>query len=197
MLKAQVAVGHGCIPSFVNVRVILSLLVAWPPNSYLLDIPCGLTWQPCPNNRFDTIKTRLQCSPPGTYRGAIDCLLKTVRNEVESHLCADWIMVSNLCSFHSVGFCLIQRSFPSCSRMGRNWFGVTRISSQLSPFIDALWDDGIGTGYRRKTTHCARPRHSRPFCRSHKVLHVWHQGVPERWHDSSAFIATPIELVKG
>ncbi|KAI0375111.1 mitochondrial carrier [Pilatotrama ljubarskyi] len=30
---------------------------------------------------FDTIKTRLQCSPPGTYRGAIDCLLKTVRNE--------------------------------------------------------------------------------------------------------------------
>ncbi|TFY68378.1 hypothetical protein EVG20_g3588 [Dentipellis fragilis] len=25
--------------------------------------------------------TRLQCSPPGTYRGAVDCLLKTVRNE--------------------------------------------------------------------------------------------------------------------
>jgi solute carrier family 25 (mitochondrial carnitine/acylcarnitine transporter), member 20/29 len=31
---------------------------------------------------FDTVKTRLQCSPPGTYRGAIDCLVKTVRNEV-------------------------------------------------------------------------------------------------------------------
>jgi len=30
---------------------------------------------------FDTIKTRLQCSPPGTYAGAIDCLVKTVRNE--------------------------------------------------------------------------------------------------------------------
>ncbi|KAI0361497.1 mitochondrial carrier [Trametes cingulata] len=30
---------------------------------------------------FDTIKTRLQCSPPGTYKGAVDCLLKTVRNE--------------------------------------------------------------------------------------------------------------------
>ncbi|TDL28523.1 mitochondrial carrier [Rickenella mellea] len=30
---------------------------------------------------FDTIKTRLQCSPPGTYSGAIDCLMKTVRNE--------------------------------------------------------------------------------------------------------------------
>ncbi|KAI0936477.1 hypothetical protein AcV5_004607 [Taiwanofungus camphoratus] len=30
---------------------------------------------------FDTIKTRLQCSPPGTYRGAIDCLLQTIRNE--------------------------------------------------------------------------------------------------------------------
>ncbi|KZT06004.1 mitochondrial carrier, partial [Laetiporus sulphureus 93-53] len=26
-------------------------------------------------------RTRLQCSPPGTYRGAIDCLLQTVRNE--------------------------------------------------------------------------------------------------------------------
>ncbi|TCD69900.1 hypothetical protein EIP91_005724 [Steccherinum ochraceum] len=25
---------------------------------------------------FDTVKTRLQCSPPGTYRGAIDCLVK-------------------------------------------------------------------------------------------------------------------------
>ncbi|KDQ63474.1 hypothetical protein JAAARDRAFT_29495 [Jaapia argillacea MUCL 33604] len=30
---------------------------------------------------FDTVKTRLQCSPPGTYSGAIDCLLKTLRNE--------------------------------------------------------------------------------------------------------------------
>ncbi|KAG8953082.1 hypothetical protein FRC04_003029 [Tulasnella sp. 424] len=30
---------------------------------------------------FDTIKTRLQCSPPGTYTGALDCLMKTVRNE--------------------------------------------------------------------------------------------------------------------
>ncbi|KAI0669786.1 mitochondrial carrier [Trametes maxima] len=30
---------------------------------------------------FDTIKTRLQCSPAGTYNGAVDCLLKTVRNE--------------------------------------------------------------------------------------------------------------------
>ncbi|KZT44551.1 mitochondrial carrier [Sistotremastrum suecicum HHB10207 ss-3] len=30
---------------------------------------------------FDTIKTRLQCAPPGTYKGAIDCLVKTVRNE--------------------------------------------------------------------------------------------------------------------
>ncbi|KAL1951382.1 hypothetical protein VTO73DRAFT_531 [Trametes versicolor] len=30
---------------------------------------------------FDTIKTRLQCSPPGTYKGAVDCLLRTVRNE--------------------------------------------------------------------------------------------------------------------
>ncbi|KLO13980.1 mitochondrial carrier [Schizopora paradoxa] len=30
---------------------------------------------------FDTIKTRLQCSPPGTYKGAIDCLKQTVRNE--------------------------------------------------------------------------------------------------------------------
>ncbi|KZW01956.1 mitochondrial carrier [Exidia glandulosa HHB12029] len=30
---------------------------------------------------FDTIKTRIQTSPPGTYRGAIDCLVRTVRNE--------------------------------------------------------------------------------------------------------------------
>lgn len=32
-------------------------------------------------HRFDTVKTRLQCSPPGTYRGAIDCLVKIVKNE--------------------------------------------------------------------------------------------------------------------
>ncbi|PFH50803.1 hypothetical protein AMATHDRAFT_144159 [Amanita thiersii Skay4041] len=31
--------------------------------------------------RFDTIKTRLQCSPHGTYRGALDVLAKIVRNE--------------------------------------------------------------------------------------------------------------------
>ncbi|KII93893.1 hypothetical protein PLICRDRAFT_694977 [Plicaturopsis crispa FD-325 SS-3] len=30
---------------------------------------------------FDTVKTRLQCSPPGTYRGAVDVLQRTVRNE--------------------------------------------------------------------------------------------------------------------
>ncbi|THU99978.1 mitochondrial carrier [Dendrothele bispora CBS 962.96] len=30
---------------------------------------------------FDTIKTRLQCSPPGTYRGAFDAFGKIVRNE--------------------------------------------------------------------------------------------------------------------
>ncbi|KAF5366970.1 hypothetical protein D9758_003903 [Tetrapyrgos nigripes] len=30
---------------------------------------------------FDTIKTRLQCSPPGTYRGAFDVFSKIVRNE--------------------------------------------------------------------------------------------------------------------
>ncbi|KAG8746692.1 hypothetical protein FRC10_003996 [Ceratobasidium sp. 414] len=30
---------------------------------------------------FDTIKTRLQVAPVGTYKGALDCLWKTVRNE--------------------------------------------------------------------------------------------------------------------
>ncbi|CAL1695584.1 unnamed protein product [Somion occarium] len=30
---------------------------------------------------FDTIKTRLQCCPPGIYRGTLDCLVKVVRNE--------------------------------------------------------------------------------------------------------------------
>ncbi|KAF9462138.1 mitochondrial carrier [Collybia nuda] len=30
---------------------------------------------------FDTVKTRLQCSTAGTYRGAIDVLMKTIRNE--------------------------------------------------------------------------------------------------------------------
>ncbi|TEB35174.1 mitochondrial carrier [Coprinellus micaceus] len=30
---------------------------------------------------FDTIKTRMQCSPPGTYRGAIDVFSKIIRNE--------------------------------------------------------------------------------------------------------------------
>ncbi|CAK9787390.1 mitochondrial carrier protein [Cutaneotrichosporon oleaginosum] len=30
---------------------------------------------------FDTIKTRLQCAPPGTFNGAWDCLVKTVTKE--------------------------------------------------------------------------------------------------------------------
>ncbi|KIJ31460.1 hypothetical protein M422DRAFT_36217 [Sphaerobolus stellatus SS14] len=30
---------------------------------------------------FDTIKTRLQLSPPGTYKGALDCLRQTIKNE--------------------------------------------------------------------------------------------------------------------
>ncbi|KAM5531708.1 hypothetical protein V8D89_014628 [Ganoderma adspersum] len=30
---------------------------------------------------FDTVKTRMQCSPPGTYKGAMDCFLKIVRDE--------------------------------------------------------------------------------------------------------------------
>lgn len=32
--------------------------------------------------RFDIVKTRMQCSPPGTYRGAFDVFTKIVRNEV-------------------------------------------------------------------------------------------------------------------
>ncbi|KAF8971409.1 mitochondrial carrier domain-containing protein [Flammula alnicola] len=31
--------------------------------------------------RFDTVKTRMQCSPPGTYRGAFDVLGKVIKNE--------------------------------------------------------------------------------------------------------------------
>ena len=30
---------------------------------------------------FDTIKLRLQCSPPGTFKGPLDCLLRTIRTE--------------------------------------------------------------------------------------------------------------------
>ncbi|KAF9505802.1 hypothetical protein BS47DRAFT_1431677 [Hydnum rufescens UP504] len=30
---------------------------------------------------FDTVKARIQCAPPGTYKGAWDCLMMTVRNE--------------------------------------------------------------------------------------------------------------------
>lgn len=30
---------------------------------------------------FDTVKTRMQCTPPGTYRGAFDVLTKVVKNE--------------------------------------------------------------------------------------------------------------------
>lgn len=31
--------------------------------------------------RFDTIKVRLQTSPPERFKGPLDCLLSTVRNE--------------------------------------------------------------------------------------------------------------------
>lgn len=34
------------------------------------------------SKRFDTVKTRMQCTPPGTYRGAFDVLTKVVKNEV-------------------------------------------------------------------------------------------------------------------
>jgi len=30
---------------------------------------------------FDTVKTRMQCSPPGTYRGALDVVAKVIKNE--------------------------------------------------------------------------------------------------------------------
>lgn len=33
---------------------------------------------------FDTVKTRIQCAPPGTYSGAFDVLFKIVRHEVKS-----------------------------------------------------------------------------------------------------------------
>ncbi|KAF8530038.1 mitochondrial carrier [Hysterangium stoloniferum] len=33
------------------------------------------------DSSFDTIKTRLQCAPPGTYAGALDCLRQTIKNE--------------------------------------------------------------------------------------------------------------------
>jgi solute carrier family 25 carnitine/acylcarnitine transporter 20/29 len=32
--------------------------------------------------QFDTIKLRMQCSPPTVYKGPLDCLVQTVRHEV-------------------------------------------------------------------------------------------------------------------
>ncbi|KIO20454.1 hypothetical protein M407DRAFT_220651 [Tulasnella calospora MUT 4182] len=45
---------------------------------------------------FDTIKTRLQCSPPGTYVGALDCLMKTVRNEGASPPAIGWAISDSI-----------------------------------------------------------------------------------------------------
>lgn len=37
---------------------------------------------------FDTIKLRVQCSPPGVYTGPLDCLLQTIKKEVGA--CTRW-----------------------------------------------------------------------------------------------------------
>ncbi|KAI0651963.1 mitochondrial carrier [Trametes meyenii] len=70
--------------------------------------------------RFDTIKTRLQCSPPGTYKGAVDCLLKTVRNESIFALykgatppAVGWAAIDSLLlgSLHNYRLFLIRKGF--------------------------------------------------------------------------------------
>lgn len=48
--------------------------VAQSPRSSLLWLSVSIT-------RFDTVKTRIQCSPPGTYTSPIHVLKSTVRNE--------------------------------------------------------------------------------------------------------------------
>ena len=52
-------------------------------NIVMLTIPLGAnTVLRTFSNRFDTVKTRMQCTPPGIYRGAFDVLTKVVTKEV-------------------------------------------------------------------------------------------------------------------
>lgn len=48
--------------------------------SFMAGVGSGLT-KMAVGHPFDTVKTRLQCSPPGVFSGPIDCLRKTLAKE--------------------------------------------------------------------------------------------------------------------
>ncbi|THH08166.1 hypothetical protein EW146_g9084 [Bondarzewia mesenterica] len=123
-------------------------------------------------------QTRLQCSPPGTYRGALDCLLQTVRNEVSLQRPSGRPHLRHVAFFiafpaHTqVRPRAVQGRHPSRRRLGRHRLCPVGLAAQLPPISTPSRNDGgrAGDGHAKADTVCTRRRR--------------------------AFLATPMELLK-
>src|ERR1700722_990903 len=94
----------------------------------------------------------MQCSPPGAYRGAIDILKKTIRNEVGSLFfthaliaCYTFASLGNLGS--------LQRCYATSGRLGCHRFSSPWLSSQLPPLSIATWYDGGSLWHERNAPY--------------------------------------------
>ncbi|KAL7410244.1 mitochondrial carrier domain-containing protein [Mrakia frigida] len=132
---------------------------------------------------FDTIKTRMQCAPLGTYRGAVDCLLQTVRREGPLALykgasppAVGWMMSDSvlLGSLHNYRIILLEHGFGEANGEGRRLsvLGHT-VAGMLAGFSKLVRVLEVSLFLLEGVTN---------------LLH------PFRFH--SSFIAHPIELLK-
>jgi hypothetical protein len=70
----------------------------------------------------------MQCSPPGTYRGALDVLKQLLQNEVG---CVCRVVIN---AHTSLGRpCVVQRSNSTCSRLGCHRLSTPWFPPQLPP----------------------------------------------------------------
>lgn len=91
-----------------------------------------------------------------------------------------------------------RRDTPSC------WVGCYRLGAlgllaQLPTFLNSIWDDGNGPGNIDHTINHPSPWSRRLVCRVDEVdalLYIVYKNL-QLTGPSSAFIATPVELVKG
>lgn len=124
--------------------------------------------RPITQARFDTVKTRMQCSPPGTYGGAVDVLRKIIRKEVCWPGPGIWIVISQL-EISGVSRA-VQGGYTSGSWLGSYRLRSSWVVAQLSPVPDPTRHDGTNSRFTDTKADSVWPRP----CRSYGWMHEVH-----------------------
>ncbi|KAF8321647.1 mitochondrial carrier [Clavulina sp. PMI_390] len=145
---------------------------------------------------FDTIKTRMQCVPPGTYKGVMDCFLQTVRNESVFALykgatppAIGWAAIDSvlLGSLHNYRLTLLRHgmgetspSDPSKMRLSLLGHGIAGLMAGPTSALIATPIEGLKAKLQLQTQRNVADRQFKgPIDAIRQIVRA--QGVPGLW----------------